>query len=94
MEAVIENLKESVEVGGLNKNERLKFLDVRWLAYGKLRASANRDSVLQYRQAIVILGRNLHMKKEQSRQLLLQMAVDGFLSFNCKGKIFLHECDL
>jgi len=69
-------------------NQQLKCFDLRFLALEKLGKAADRN-VITYRQSRLVLGRQLHLKKEQSRLLLLQMKQDGMISIDCKGRIFL-----
>lgn len=73
--------------------ELLKF-DLRVLALEKLKYAANGSVFLKYKQARCVLGRSLHLPKQQARKLLLQMAHDGLIKFNVKGKIiFLEEAE-
>lgn len=72
-------------------NPQLKAFDLRFLALEKLSKAKGNNSFLTYREARCVLGRTLHLTKKQSRTLFLQMASDGMIRWDCKGRIFLLD---
>ena len=68
--------------------ERDNQWDIRFLALETLRKASNGDEFIHYRDARLVLGRQLHMRKRKTRQLLLETARIGLVRFDIKGRIF------
>jgi hypothetical protein len=62
--------------------------DLRHLALDKLMTYACGYDYIEYREATMVLGRVLHLRKGQTRILLLQMSKDNMIKFDARGKIW------
>lgn len=65
-----------------------KSFDLRFLALDKLRSKADGSSFITYSEARCILGRLLHLPKNESRLLLLGMSKMGLIKFSKEKIIF------
>lgn len=65
--------------------------DLRLVALGKLRDYSDGARFVHYRDARRRLGVLLHLSKLETRRLLLEMAQDGLISFDLRGKVWLEN---